>query len=74
MPDDNIMLIATLMAQELQEFVDDAIEASGDPDSLKATQELIADWELAYATAGGLTWQQRLSRMPGEADTIKGLE
>lgn len=71
MPDDNLMLIGVLMAQELQEFVDDAIQASGDPDSLKATQELIADWERAYQAAGGLTWLQKLQQLPGDADTLQ---
>lgn len=71
---DQVLLIGCLMAQELTEFVDDAIEASGDPDSLKATQELIADWERAFAEAGGKTWVQRLQSMPGEADTIQGLD
>ena len=41
--------VALLMAQELQEFVDDAVEASGDESSLRATQELLRDWEEAYA-------------------------
>jgi hypothetical protein len=44
--------IAILMAQELQEVVEDAIAASGDPDSLGATQELMEDWELAYKACG----------------------
>ena len=38
-----------LMAQELQEFVDDAVACSGDEKSLQATQELLKDWEEAYA-------------------------
>jgi hypothetical protein len=46
--------IALLMAQELQEFVDDAIEAvegGHQEDPLQATQALLKDWEEAYATA-----------------------
>jgi hypothetical protein len=43
---------AVLMAQELQEFVDDAIETSGDFNSLEGTQDLLKDWETAYAACG----------------------
>lgn len=44
--------VALLMAQELQEFVDDAVVSSGDENSLPATQELLKDWEEAYAACG----------------------
>ena len=43
---------AVLMAQELQEIVDDAIEASNNPLAMSSTQELLADWEAAYAACG----------------------
>jgi hypothetical protein len=45
----NLMLVAILMSQELQEFIDDAIAASGDETALSSTQELLADWDRAYA-------------------------
>lgn len=44
--------VALLMAQELQEFVDDAVVSSGDENSLQATQALLRDWEEAYAACG----------------------
>lgn len=47
--------IAVLMAQELQEFVDDAkdaVEGGYQEDPLTATQELLADWEEAYGACG----------------------
>ena len=44
--------VALLMAQELQEFVDDAVVSSGDENSLPATQELLKDWEEDYAACG----------------------
>lgn len=40
--------VALLMAQELQECVNDAIEASGDMDSLPTVQALLLDWEEAH--------------------------
>ena len=46
-----LMVVAILMAQELQEFVDDAIEAGGGENALPATQELLRDWEAAYKKA-----------------------
>jgi len=64
--------IAILMAQELQEMVEDAIEASGDPDSLEATQELLGDWERAYAAAGLKGWQGDL--IDGDTGEIAALE
>lgn len=44
--------IAILMAQELQEFVDVAIECSDSNSAELATQELLKDWEEAYAACG----------------------
>ena len=44
--------VALLMAQELQEFVDDAVSCSGGNDSLPATQSLLRDWEEAYKACG----------------------
>ena len=47
--------VAILMAQELQEFVDDAIDAvegGYQEDPLQATQELLKDCEAAYAASG----------------------
>ena len=41
--------IATLMAQELQDFVGEAQESSGDDDALIGTQNLLAEWEAAYS-------------------------
>lgn len=49
---ENLIDTAVLMAQELQEFVDDAIETSGDSNSLEGTQDLLKDWEAAYAACG----------------------
>ncbi len=44
--------VAILMAQELQEYVDVGIECSGSNSAELATQELLKDWEAAYAAAG----------------------
>ena len=44
--------VALLMAQELREFVDDAVACSGGNNSLPATQELLKDWEEAYKACG----------------------
>ena len=41
--------IALLMAQELQEFIDSAIESSGDDNALAGVQALLRDWEQAYS-------------------------
>lgn len=43
---------AILMAQELQELIGDAIEASGDEKAMQATQDLVEEWEAAYAACG----------------------
>lgn len=40
--------IALLMAQELQEFVDEAVQSSGDDTALSSVQDLLGDWEEAY--------------------------
>jgi hypothetical protein len=40
---------AVLMAQELQEYVDVGIECTGSNAAELATQELLAEWEAAYA-------------------------
>lgn len=61
--------VALLLAQELQEFVDDAVEASGDESSLQATQELLRDWEEAYA-ACGLTEEDHFQEARAAADRI----
>lgn len=63
--------VAVLMAQELQEFVDDAIEAEDNPNALAATQELLKEWEAAYEAAGGRGWMQRMVDAPGESATLK---
>lgn len=42
-----VIMVAELMAQELQEFVDDAITAEGDEGALGATQELLGDFDKA---------------------------
>lgn len=68
-PEQRALDVAVLMAQELQELVDDAIEASGDPDSLEATQDLLKEWEEAYAAAGGKGWMQHLADQ-GDADLL----
>lgn len=44
--------VAILMAQELQEYVDVAIECSGSNSAELATQELLKDWEEAYKACG----------------------
>jgi hypothetical protein len=44
--------VAVLMAQELQEYVDVGIECSGSNQAELATQELLKDWEAAYAAVG----------------------
>jgi hypothetical protein len=49
---ENLIDTAVLMAQELQEFVDDAIETSGDFNSLEATQKLLKDWVNAFGICG----------------------
>lgn len=41
--------VAVLMAQELQEYVDVGIECTGSNAAELATQELLKDWEEAYA-------------------------
>ena len=40
--------IGLRLAQELQEFVDDAVVATDDVNALLATQELLKDWERVY--------------------------
>jgi hypothetical protein len=52
---ENLINTAILMAQELQEFVDDAkesVEGGYQEDPLQATQDLLKDWEAAYAACG----------------------
>lgn len=49
----DLIEVAIMMAQELQDFVDTAIESSGDGDALLSTQELIEDWERAYRAFEG---------------------
>ena len=44
--------VAVLMAQELQEYVDVAIDCTGSNAAELATQELLNDWEEAYAACG----------------------
>ena len=61
--------VALLMAQELQEFVDDAVSCSGDENSLQSTQELLKDWEEAYA-ACGLTEEDHFQEARAAADRI----
>ncbi len=71
-PEQRLIDIAVLMAQELQEIIEYAIEASGDPDSMEATQELLKDWEEAYAAAGVKSWQQALAEA-GDASELVGM-
>lgn len=40
-----LLHIALSMAQELQEFIDDAVESSGDLDACLSTQMLVKEWE-----------------------------
>ena len=40
--------LATRMVQELQEFVEEAIESCDDKYTLKGTQYLIEEWESIY--------------------------
>jgi len=56
--------VALLMAQELQEYVDVAIECSGSNSAELATQELLKDWEAAYA-AVGLTEEDHFKKYRG---------
>lgn len=51
-PEQQLIDAAVLLAQELQEIVDDAIEASDNPHAMSSTQELLKDWEAAYAACG----------------------
>lgn len=44
--------VAILLAQELQEYVDVAIECAGSNSAELATQELLQDWEEAYKACG----------------------
>lgn len=44
--------VAILLAQELQEYVDVAIECAGSNPAELATQELLQDWEEAYKACG----------------------
>jgi hypothetical protein len=64
--------IAILMAQELQEYVDVAIECAGSNSAELATQELLQDWERAYAAAGMKGWQGDL--VGGDTGEIAALE
>lgn len=61
--------VALLMAQELQEFVDDACDAEDDDTALASTQELLADWEEAYQ-ASGITarWQDILAAQDSDTE------
>lgn len=49
------VLIATgiLLAQELQEFVDAAVEASNNENAMLSVQALVDEWEAAYRIAAG---------------------
>eukprot|EP01047_Picozoa_sp_COSAG01_P057693 COSAG01_NODE_6702_length_3546_cov_3.445899_3_plen_63_part_00 len=40
--------IAVMMSQELQEFVDEAIDSSGDVKALDSVQQLLAEWNSAF--------------------------
>lgn len=63
---------AILMAQELQEIVDDAKQASDEPDAMQATQDLINDWEEAFAAAGvEPRWQDVLAGQCDDEERLK---
>ena len=61
--------VAILMAQELQEFVDDACDDADDPNALAATQELLKGWQSAY-DAAGLGWLNHFAAEHSAADSI----
>lgn len=44
--------VAILLAQELREYVDVAIECAGSNSAELATQKLLQDWEEAYNACG----------------------
>lgn len=44
--------VAILLAQELQEYVDVAIECAGSNSAELATQMLLEDWDEAYKACG----------------------
>ena len=46
-----VLVMADLMAQELQELVDAAQESSGSADALASTQALLEDWEFLRGRA-----------------------
>ena len=54
--EDEFIDIGSRMAQELQDFVDEAETASGDENSLSCVRELIDEWEAVYKRTG-LGWQ-----------------
>lgn len=57
--------IAVMMAQELQEYVDDACESSGDDSAAAGTQALLREWETAYNDCG-LSWVNDIARADDE--------
>lgn len=54
--DEDLVNIATKMAQELQDFVDEAVKSSDDDKALLGTQALINEWEEIFSRTN-LGWQ-----------------
>jgi hypothetical protein len=69
---ENLVHVAILMAQELQEFVDDAkeaVEGGYQEDPLQATQELLKDWEAAYRLSGHRpAWQDQIAQQGSDSE------
>lgn len=64
---EEVIEIATRMAEELQEFVGEAITASGDDDALKGTQDLIEEWESIFRRTH-LSWQPEIDHLAGDVE------
>lgn len=62
---DELLEIATRMAQELQDFIGDA-EACGS--SLPGTKSLVDEWETAYQKAQ--PWQEQLANEANDDDML----
>lgn len=69
---EEVIEVAVKMAEDLQEFVSDAIAASNDENALKGTQDLLEDWESVFSRTP-LSWK-RYAAQGDETVTIKQID
>ncbi|MEM1113235.1 MAG: hypothetical protein AAGI11_15090 [Pseudomonadota bacterium] len=66
-----VVEVAKLMAQELQQIVDEAKKDCDDPYALSWTQALIKDWEEALAESGlEPSWQDVLASQCSDEERL----